>query len=67
MTLPSRHMIRISGSGGLSTLPLGHGGYPQYLLFTSEQGQRWQCARYVKCAEMATGLYSLCEGEMARE
>ena len=32
MTLPSRHRIRNSSSGGLmpSTLPLGHGGSPQY-------------------------------------
>ena len=32
MTLPSRHMIQKSNSGGLrsSTLPLGHGGPPQY-------------------------------------
>ena len=31
MTLSSRHMIRNSSPGGLrpSTLPLGHGGYPQ--------------------------------------
>ena len=34
MTLPSRHKIRNSGPGGLrpSTLPLGHGGSPQYLV-----------------------------------
>ena len=32
MTLPSRHRIRNSSPGGLrpSTLPLGHGGFPQY-------------------------------------
>ena len=32
MTLPSRHWIRNSRPGGLvpSTLPLGHGGSPQY-------------------------------------
>ena len=32
MTLSSRHRIRNSGPGGLrpSTLPLGHGGSPQY-------------------------------------
>ena len=31
-TLPSRHRIRNSNPGGLkpSTLPLGHGGSPQY-------------------------------------
>ena len=34
MTLSSRHMIRNSSPGGLrpSTLPLGHGGSPQYWL-----------------------------------
>ena len=34
MTLSSRHRIRNSGPGGLrpSTLPLGHGGSPQYWL-----------------------------------
>ena len=34
MTLSSRHRIRNSSPGGLrpSTLPLGHGGSPQYLL-----------------------------------
>ena len=32
MTLPFRHRIRNSGPGGLrpNTLPLGHGGSPQY-------------------------------------
>ena len=32
MTLPSRHRIQYSSPGGLSlsTLPLGHGGSPQY-------------------------------------
>ena len=32
MTLSSRHRIRNSRPGGLrpSTLPLGHGGFPQY-------------------------------------
>ena len=39
MTLPFRHMIRNSSSGGLrpSTLPLGRGGSPQYWIFTSER------------------------------
>ena len=34
MTLSSRHRIRNSSPGGLrpSTLPLGHGGSPQYQL-----------------------------------
>ena len=34
MTLPSRHRIQNSNSGGLrsSTLPLGHGGSSQYLV-----------------------------------
>ena len=34
MTLSSRHRIRNSSPGGLrpSTLPLGHGGSPQYWL-----------------------------------
>ena len=34
MTLSSRHRIRNSNLGGLrpSTLPLGHGGSPQYQL-----------------------------------
>ena len=32
MTLPSTHRIRNSNPGGLrsSTLPLSHGGFPQY-------------------------------------
>ena len=32
MTLPSRHGIRNSNPGGLrpNTLPIGHGGPPQY-------------------------------------
>ena len=40
MTLPSKHRIRNLNPGGLSpsTLPLGHGGPPQYWIFTSE---RW--------------------------
>ena len=39
MTLPSRHMIRNSGPRGLvtSTLPLGHGGSPQYWITASER------------------------------
>ena len=39
MTLPSRHLIRNSIPGGIrpNTLPLGHGGSPQYLIFTSER------------------------------
>ena len=38
MTLPSRHRIRNSNPGGLgaSTLPLGHGGSPQYLVLRVE-------------------------------
>ena len=41
VTLPSRHMIRNSSSGGLrpSTPPLGHGGWPQYWIFTSERSR----------------------------
>ena len=41
MTLPSRHRIRNSNPGGLrpSTLPLGHGGSPQILSFTSGWGR----------------------------
>ena len=36
MTLSSRHRIQNSSPGGLrpSTLPLGHGGSPQYLQYT---------------------------------
>ena len=39
MTLPSRHRIWNLGHGGLrpSTLPLGHGGSPQYWIFTSKR------------------------------
>ena len=39
MTLPSRHRIRNSCHDGLrpSTLPLGHGGSPQYWIFTRER------------------------------
>ena len=46
MTLPSRHRIRNSNSGGLrpSTLPLGHWGFQQYKHFcffqTAETGKR---------------------------
>ena len=38
MTQTSRYRIRKLTPGGLrpSTLPFGHGGYPQYLIFTSE-------------------------------
>ena len=41
MTLQSRHRIRNSSPGGVrtSSLLLGHGGSPQYLIFTSEQGR----------------------------
>ena len=37
--MTSRHKIRNSSPGGLrpSTLPLGHRGSPQYLIFTSER------------------------------
>ena len=46
--LPSRHMIRISNPGGLrpSTLPLGHGGSPQYcvkLEFCEWMGKKHFC------------------------
>ena len=39
ITLPSRHRIRNSHPGGMgpSSLRLGHGGSPQYWIFTSEQ------------------------------
>ena len=30
-------------------------------------GQRWQCVRWVQCAEMAAGLYALRGVEMAQE
>ena len=41
MTVPSRHRIRNSSPGDLrpSALPLGHGGSPQYWIFTSERGR----------------------------
>ena len=41
MTLPSRHRIRNSNSGGLrpSSLPLGPGGSSLYWIFTNEQGR----------------------------
>ena len=41
VTLPTRHSIRNSNPRDLrpSMLPLGQGGYPQYLIFTSEQGR----------------------------
>ena len=41
MTLFSRHRIRNSSPGGLrpSTLPLGHGGYPQYWLSHVDVGE----------------------------
>ena len=44
MTLSSRHRIRNSSPGGLrpSTLPLGHGGYPQYS-FTRGWGRNIFC------------------------
>ena len=43
MTLPSRHRIRNSSPGCLrpSTLPLGHGGSPQYEIFTRERGKHF--------------------------
>ena len=39
MTMPSSHRFRNSSHVGLrlSTLPLGHGGSPQYWIFTSER------------------------------
>ena len=39
MTLPSRHVIRNSSLGGLrpSTLPVGHGGSPQYYIVSSKR------------------------------
>ena len=41
LTLPSRQIIQNSSPGGLrpSTLPLGHGGFLQYLFITSELGR----------------------------
>ena len=41
MTLSSRHGIRNTSPGGLrpSTLPLGHGGFPQKLTFTRGWGR----------------------------
>ena len=41
MTLSSRHRIRNSSPGGMrsSTLPLGHWGFPQYWIITSERGR----------------------------
>ena len=41
MILPSWHRIRNSSPGGLrpSTLTLGHGGFPQYWIFTSDRGR----------------------------
>ena len=40
MPLPSRHMTRKSSPVGLrpGTLTLGHGGFPQYWIITSERG-----------------------------
>ena len=39
MTLPPRHRVRNSSSDGLrpSPLPLGHGGSPQFWIFTIER------------------------------
>ena len=41
MTLPSKHNIRNSNPGGMRsrTIRLGHGGCPQYKIFTSERGR----------------------------
>ena len=41
MTLPSKHMIVNSSSGGLRrcTLPLGHRGFPQYCMVASDRGK----------------------------
>ena len=41
ITMPSRHSIQNSYPGGMrsSTLPIGHGGSPQYRIFTSERGR----------------------------
>ena len=45
MTLPSRHRIRNSSPGGLrsSTLPLGHGGSPQYWLSHVDGEESYFC------------------------
>ena len=42
ITLPFRHRIRNSSPDGLrpSSLLLGHGGSPQYWIFTSEHGKK---------------------------
>ena len=42
MTLPSRHRMRNFSPGGLmpNTLPLGHGVFPQYWIFTIDWGRR---------------------------
>ena len=49
MTLPSRYNIRNSNPGGLrpSSLPLGHGGSPQYWIFTSEQVRSYGCSEVI--------------------
>ena len=45
MTLPSRHRIRNSNPGGLksSTLPLGHGGSPQYWVLRVDGEETFFC------------------------
>ena len=65
MTLPSRHTIRNSGPGSLrpSTLPFGHGGSPQYWIFTKhfvslkvggQSGARTRNLRLSKQAALTT-------------
>ena len=61
MTLPSRHMIGNSRPGGLkpSTLPLGHGGSPQYWIFTSERGMSNSDANPCVCIKLELLRYQL--------
>ena len=45
MTLPSRHRIQNSNTGGLrpSTLPFGHGGSPQYRVLGEDGEETFLC------------------------
>ena len=52
MTLHSRHRIQNSSPGGLrpSTLPLGHGGSPQYVE-SHEEGGTWNKLFFECCPQ----------------
>ena len=50
----------VLGQGTLLSHASLDSGVNEYLV-----GQRWQCVRYVQCAEMAAGLFALLGFQMA--